>query len=131
MLAAAAPPGSTIGVVTPGSPAETRAEVQRGIAWWESQGYRVRLMPGALEQDGWHAGSPEIRARDLQAAFADPKIDAIQTVRGGYGSAQVIPLLDFDAIAETPKAFFGLSDITALHAALTRAQGWRPSTVRA
>ena len=39
-------------------------------------------------------------------------------MRGGYGSAQVIRLLDFDAIAETPKAFFGLSDITALHAAL-------------
>ena len=75
-------------------------------------------MPRALEQDGWHAGSPEVRARDLQAAFADPEIDAIQTMRGGYGSAQVIPLLDFDAIAQTPKAFIGLSDITALHAAL-------------
>ena len=75
-------------------------------------------MPGALEQDGWHAGSPEVRAVDLQAAFADPEIDAIQTMRGGYGSAQVIPLLDFDAIAKTPKPFVGLSDITALHAAL-------------
>jgi muramoyltetrapeptide carboxypeptidase len=117
-LAPAAPPGSTIGVVTPGSPAETRAEVERGKAWWEAQGYRVRLMPGALEQDGWHAGSPEVRARDLQEAFADPEIHAIQTMRGGYGSPQVVPLLDFDAIALTPKAFFGLSDITALHAAL-------------
>jgi muramoyltetrapeptide carboxypeptidase len=38
-------------------------------------------MPGALEQDGWHACSPEVRARDLQAAFADPEIDAIQTMR--------------------------------------------------
>ena len=118
LVGSAAPPGSTIGVVTPGSPAETRAEVQRGIAWWESKGYRVKLMPGALEQDVWHGGSPEVRAGDLQAAFADPEVDAIQTMRGGYGSAQVIPLLDFDAIAETPKAFFGLSDITALHAAL-------------
>jgi len=117
-VARAAPPGSTIGVVTPGSPPETRAEVQRGIGWWESKGYRVKLMPGALEEDGWHAGSPEVRASDLQAAFADPDVDAIQTMRGGYGSAQVIPLLDFDAIAETPKAFVGLSDITALHAAL-------------
>jgi hypothetical protein len=26
-------------------------------------------------------------------------------MRGGSGSAQVIPLLDFDAIAETAKAF--------------------------
>ncbi len=117
-VARAAPPGSTIGVVTPGSPPETRAEVQRGIGWWESKGYRVKLMAGALEEDGWHAGSPEVRASDLQAAFADPEIDAIQTMRGGYGSAQVIPLLDFDAIAETPKPFVGLSDITALHAAL-------------
>jgi muramoyltetrapeptide carboxypeptidase len=80
-------------------------------------------MPGALEQDGWHAGSPDVRAHDLQAAFADPEIDAIQTMRGGYGSAQVIPLLDFDAIAETPKAFVGLSDITALHAALLARAG--------
>jgi muramoyltetrapeptide carboxypeptidase len=119
----AVPPGSTIGVVTPASPAETRAEVQRGIAWWKSKGYRVTLMPGALEQDSWHAGSAEVRARDLQAAFADPQIDAIQTMRGGYGSAQVVPLLDFDAIAETPKAFVGLSDITALHSALLARSG--------
>lgn len=27
-----APPGSTIAIVTPGSPAESRAQVQRGIA---------------------------------------------------------------------------------------------------
>ena len=117
-LARAAPPGSTIGIVTPAGPAETRAQVERGIAWWKSQGYRVTLLPGALEQDDWHAGSPEVRAHDLQTAFADPEIDAVQTMRGGYGSAQVIPLLDFDAIAGTPKIFVGLSDITALHVAL-------------
>ena len=111
-------PGDTIGVVTPGSPPETRAEVQRGIGWWESKGYRVQLAAGALEQADWHAGAPEVRARDLQAAFADPELAAIQCMRGGYGSAQVVPLLDFDAIAATPKPFVGSSDITALHAAL-------------
>jgi muramoyltetrapeptide carboxypeptidase len=121
--AQAAPPGSTVGVVTPGSPPETRAEVERGIAWWAANGYRVKLMPGALEQDGWHAGSPEIRARDIQAAFADREIDLIQAMRGGYGSAQVVPLLDFDAIAAAPKPFIGLSDITALHAALLARAG--------
>jgi len=77
-------------------------------------------MPGALDRDAWHAGSPETRARDIQDAFADPAIDAIQTMRGGYGSAQVIPLLDLDAVAANPKAFIGLSDITALHAAFNR-----------
>jgi muramoyltetrapeptide carboxypeptidase len=120
LIGKAAPPGSTIAIVTPGSAAETRAEVQRGLAWWKAQGYEARLMPGALQVADWHAGSPETRARDLQQAFADPAIDAIQTMRGGYGSAQVIPLLDLDAIAANPKAFIGLSDITALHVAFNK-----------
>jgi muramoyltetrapeptide carboxypeptidase len=118
LLADTLAPGATIGVVTPGSPPETRAEVQRGISWWESKGYRVKLAPGALERADYHAGTPEIRARDLQEAFADSEIAAIQCMRGGYGSAQVIPLLDFEPIAKAPKPFIGLSDITALHAAL-------------
>ncbi len=123
LLARAIEPGATIGVVSPGSPPETRAEVERGISWWESKGYRVKLSRGALEQEGWHAGSPEVRARDLQEAFADPEIDAVQCMRGGYGSAQVVRLLDFEAIAGSPKAFIGASDITALHAALLRFTG--------
>ena len=55
--------------------------------------------------------------------FADPEIAVIQTVRGGFGSAEIVPLLDFDAIAASPKPFVGLSDITALHAALLRLAG--------
>ena len=120
LIGKAAPPGSTIGIVTPGSPSESRAQVQRGVAWWEEHGYQVKLLPGALEQADWHAGPPETRARDIQQAFADPEIDAIQTMRGGYGSAQVIPLLDREAIARNPKAFIGLSDITALHVAFNK-----------
>lgn len=120
LIGRAAPPGSTIGVVTPGSPPESRAQVQRGIRWLEKHGYQVKLAAGALERQEWHAGSPETRARDIQDAFADPEIDAILTMRGGYGSAQVIPLLDFEAIGRNPKAFIGMSDITALHAALGR-----------
>lgn len=120
LIGKAAPPGSTIGIVTPGTQSESRAPVQRGVAWWREHGYEVKLLPGALDEAAWHAGSPETRARDLQEAFADPEIDAIQTMRGGYGSAQVIPLLDLEAIAGNPKAFIGLSDITALHVAFNR-----------
>lgn len=111
-------------MVTPASPPETRAEILRGIGWWESQGYRVKLARGALEREDWHAGSPAVRARDVQEAFADPEIAAVQCMRGGYGSAQVIPLLDFEAIATTPKALVGSSDITALHLALLRFAGF-------
>jgi muramoyltetrapeptide carboxypeptidase len=35
-------------------------------------------------------------------------------VRGGYGSVQILPLLDPASLGRTPKAFIGYSDVTAL-----------------
>ena len=37
------PPGGTIGVAAPASPYDSRSDVLRGVEWWESQGYRVKL----------------------------------------------------------------------------------------
>ncbi|HEX6207754.1 MAG TPA: LD-carboxypeptidase, partial [Actinomycetota bacterium] len=63
------------------------------------------------------------RARDVEAMFADPEVDAVQVFGGGYGSSQVVPLLDTDVIAQNPKPFVGYSDITALHVAIRQATG--------
>jgi muramoyltetrapeptide carboxypeptidase len=123
LLAKALPPGGTIGIVSPASPYNAYSDVLRGIAWWEAHGFRVKLAEGALERKDWLAGDPEVRARDLMAMFSDPSVDAIQCLRGGYGSAQVVPLLDFRIIAAHPKPFIGFSDITALHIALLRFTG--------
>jgi len=123
LLATALPAGGTIGIVSPASPYNTYSDVLRGIAWWEAHGYRVKLAEGALERKDWLAGEPETRARDLMAMFTDPSVDVIQCLRGGYGSAQVIPQLDFQVIAAHPKPFMGFSDITALHTALLRFTG--------
>ena len=123
ILAPAAPPGSTIGVATPATPAPGRSVVLRGIEWWEANGYSVKLAPNALERWRDFAGTPEQRAQGLQKLFADPEVHAIQAMRGGYGSAEVVPLLDYEAIAATPKPFLGFSDITALHCALGRFAG--------
>src|SRR5215471_3413066 len=123
VLATALPPGGTIGIVSPASPYNTYSDVLRGIAWWEAHGYHVKLAEGALERTYWSAGSPETRARDLMAMFADPEVDVIQCMRGGTGSNEVIPLLDYDEIAAHPKAFIGSSDITSLHNALLHFTG--------
>ena len=50
--------------------------------------------------------------------FADDRVKAIICVRGGYGSARLLCLLDFSFIRRHPKIFIGFSDITALHCAL-------------
>jgi muramoyltetrapeptide carboxypeptidase len=113
-------PGGTIGVVTVATPAETRGAVERGVEWWESRGYRVQLGRTTQERGGDFAGPPELRAAELQELFADPDVAAIQTMRGGFGTVDLLPLLDFRPIAQTPKVFVGLSDVTYLHLALAR-----------
>ena len=112
------PPGGTIGVAAPASPYDARSDVLRGVEWWESQGFRVKLGEHVYERDDYVAGSPEDRAADLNALFADPEVDVVQALQGGYGSAQTIPYLDFDAIGANPKPLVGFSDITALHIAI-------------
>jgi muramoyltetrapeptide carboxypeptidase len=112
------PKGGTIGVPSPSSPYEERSEVDRAVRWWQEHGYRVKLGRGAYARDDYVAGDAESRARDISALFADPEVDAIQCQRGGYGASQVVPLLDFELIAQNPKPFVGYSDITALHVAI-------------
>jgi muramoyltetrapeptide carboxypeptidase len=117
------PPGGTIGVTAPASPWDERSEVDRGVRWWESKGYRVKLAEGIWERDDYLAGDPKTRARDIQAMFADPDVDAVQVFGGGYGCAEVAPLLDLEAIGATPKPFVGYSDITVLHLAIRKVAG--------
>src|SRR2546421_21479 len=112
------PPGGTIGVAAPASPYDARSEILRGVEWWESRGYRVKLADGVFDRDDYVAGDARSRAADLAALFDDPEVDVVQCLQGGYGSAQTIPHLDFDQIAANPKPFVGYSDITALHVAI-------------
>jgi muramoyltetrapeptide carboxypeptidase len=121
--ARALPPGGTIGVPAPSSPHDERSEVDRGVRWWESKGYRVKLAEGIWDRDDYVAGDPKVRARDLEAMFADPEVDVVQVLEGGYGSSQVVPLVDFDVIGANPKPFVGYSDITALHVAIRQRTG--------
>ena len=82
LLAPPLPEGGTIGVPAPASPYVSRSDVLRGVEWWESQGYRVKLAPGALDRDDYVAGDPARRGADLTAMFADPD-DMYQSPVGG------------------------------------------------
>jgi len=49
--------------------------------------------------------------------FTNRKVRAILCVRGGYGTARLLPLLDYQALRANPKIFVGYSDITSLQCA--------------
>ncbi|MEV8094616.1 S66 peptidase family protein [Kitasatospora sp. NPDC085879] len=58
--------------------------------------------------------SPQERAADLHAAFADPEIKAVIASIGGSDQLTVLPHLDDGLIRANPKPFFGFSDNTNL-----------------
>ncbi|MGI8573788.1 MAG: S66 peptidase family protein [Egibacteraceae bacterium] len=116
-------PGGTIGVPAPASPYFNRSELLRGVEWWEGQGYRVKLSEHIHARRMYTAGTPAQRAADLEEMFADPEVDIVQCYQGGYGSAQLVPLVDWELIRAHPKPFIGYSDITALHLALRHYTG--------
>jgi muramoyltetrapeptide carboxypeptidase LdcA involved in peptidoglycan recycling len=59
--------------------------------------------------------TPEARAADINAAFADPAIRGILAVVGGEDQITVIPHLDAGLARRDPKPFLGTSDNTNIH----------------
>lgn len=114
---------ATVGLVAPASPPLKPEEIPTALARFEAQGFRVKPGKYFAERDGYLAGSDQERADDFNALFADPEVDAIFALRGGYGSTRILPLIDYAAIRKNPKPFIGYSDITALHQAILKEAG--------
>lgn len=115
-------PEGTIALIAPAGPAAL--DVEKAGQWIRSRGYDLRILPGVYERDGYLAGSDKTRLNDLHTAFADPEVDAIFCLRGGYGTPRLLDSLDFELLRGNPKPFVGYSDITALHLAINRYAGF-------
>jgi muramoyltetrapeptide carboxypeptidase len=106
-------PGDRVAVVAPASPFR-RDEFDRGVAELRSLGFEPVYDDRVFARDGYVAGPPAERAAAFTSAWTDPSVSALVAARGGYGSVQVLPLLDRAVIGRTVKAFIGYSDNTSL-----------------
>ena len=119
----ALPKNATIAVVAPASPPQTRSETEQATAYFHERGHSVLLGPNHRKVHGYLAGTDEERAADLQWALSEPGVDMVHALDGGYGTARLHPLIDWDAVGD-PRIVCGYSDITALHLALAAHAGW-------
>ena len=115
-------PGDRVAVLAPASPID-RDVFERGITELRGLGFEPVFDARALASTGYLAGSAAERAAAFRQAWDDPDIAGIIAVRGGYGSAQLLPLLDAAALRRTAKPVLGCSDLTALLAYLTTGCG--------
>jgi muramoyltetrapeptide carboxypeptidase len=111
-------PGDQLAVVAPAS-GFAREEFDRGIEEVRRLGFTPVFDESVFARASYTAGSPEIRASAIRQAWRDPAIAGLIAVRGGYGSAQLLPLLDPAEARRSPKPFIGYSDLTALLTFLT------------
>ena len=110
--------GDTVGLVAPAGFVADRFGIDELAATIRAMGLVPKFAPNLLERFGYLAGTDESRAAALNAMFRDRDVRAIFAVRGGWGSERILPLLDFAALAASPKLLIGSSDITALHLAI-------------
>ena len=105
--------GSRVAIVAPAS-GFRREDFDGGVAELSRLGFEPVWEASVFERRVYVAGPAEMRAGAIRNALRDPNIAALIAVRGGYGSAQLLPLLDPDEIRSARKAVIGYSDITAL-----------------
>jgi len=117
-------PGASVALVAPAS-AVPEEGLHKAIAFVRSLNLEPVVYPSCYfaNRDGYLAASDAQRAGDILDAFADPKIQGIWCIRGGYGSHRLLPLLDKERIKGNPKWFGGYSDVTALHIYLNQECG--------
>ena len=99
LLPKALRPGDLIGLIAPSGSTKDAEAAAKGKAALEKLGFRVKLGASALApRYGYLAASDELRAADLNAFFADPEVDGIVCLKGGYGTPRILDRLDYAAI---------------------------------
>jgi muramoyltetrapeptide carboxypeptidase len=79
-----------------------------------SLGFKVKIGKTVFKIHGYFSGTDEERAQEFNECIKDPSIKAIFFIKGGWGSARILNLIDFNLIQENPKIILGFSDITSL-----------------
>jgi muramoyltetrapeptide carboxypeptidase len=111
-------PGDRLAVVAPASPF-IREDFDRGVDEIRRLGFEPVYDDTVFARQRYVAGPAALRAAAIHRAWRDPSIAGIIGVRGGYGSAQLLPLLDRGEAVRARKPFIGYSDLTAMLTFLT------------
>lgn len=115
--------GARVALVAPASPVQPE-RLEPAVLAVEKLGLRPVVFESCRSAHGYFAGGDRLRADDLNRAFADPSIDGVLCIRGGYGAQRLMKLIDFGTIAANPKFFGGYSDITGLHIQINQRCGF-------
>lgn len=109
--------GDTLRAIAP-SCSRTFVMEYDNTAWinqrMEQLGFALEFGAHIEAHDDFLSAPIASRAADLHAAFADPQVNGILSVIGGFNANELLPYLDWELIAANPKVVCGYSDFTVL-----------------
>jgi muramoyltetrapeptide carboxypeptidase len=106
--------GDTIALTAPAGAIFNEDSIEKATKSFESQGFRVKHGGTLSQKFGYLAGTDAVRAAEIGDLFADKDVKAIVAMRGGWGCARIVNLIDYDKVISNPKIISGFSDITTL-----------------
>jgi muramoyltetrapeptide carboxypeptidase len=115
-------PGGRVALVAPASSFD-RAEFDAGVAELRRLGFEPVWDDSVFDRQAMTAGRPRERVTAFLRAMDQMGADAVIAVRGGYGSVEMLPLLDTERVRKSRTAFVGYSDVTSLHSYLGATAG--------
>ncbi len=106
-------PGDTIGLFAP-SGLINRERHDKSVLRLQELGFGVSVAAEAHEEWRYFAGTDEQRLASFHRQLADPGIDALMMIRGGYGWSRLLHRVDWKLVKSANKPLIGFSDFTAL-----------------
>ncbi len=114
--------GDKIGLIAPGFQIR-EDQLEKSIQNLKLFGFQAVYSNRLLGKSGYFSGTDLERADDINDFFANPEIKGIMAIKGGYGCARILNLLDYQTIRKNPKVIIGFSDVTALLNAIYQETG--------
>lgn len=116
---------SKLGVVAL-SAASERSRYQAGLETLQKLGVQTQISGDATTNYGkttylFSSDSAKARAQALHALFRDRSVAAVLSVRGAYGTQEILPYLNFKQLRKNSKPIIGFSDSTIILNACIRA----------
>jgi muramoyltetrapeptide carboxypeptidase len=109
--------GDGIGLIAPAGHV-SHQDIRMGTSILEKEGFRVRPAPHLYGKYRYFSGTLSQRTSDIHHFLDEPDIQALYAVRGGSGSSQLLPYLNYEKWKKSGKPLIGFSDISALQWAI-------------
>ena len=115
--------GDTIGIAATAGPIRDESEVTEFEQVLQQLGFKIKRGKNVTKKWGYFSATDEERAEEFMELIEDQEVNGIFFIRGGWGCARLLDLIDYEKIKSNPKVIMGFSDITSLLNAISHKTG--------